>query len=34
MVAVTVTVSSQWSAVGGVVGRSPRFSTFAIGFSC
>jgi hypothetical protein len=34
MVAVTVVVSSRWSAVEGVVGRSPRFSAFVIGFSC
>jgi hypothetical protein len=34
MVAVTVAVSSRWSAVGGVVGRSPHFSAFAVGFSC
>jgi hypothetical protein len=34
MVAVTIAVSSRWSAVGGVVDRSPRFSAFAIGFSC
>jgi hypothetical protein len=33
MVAVTVGVGSRRSAVGGEVNRSPRFSTFLIGFS-
>jgi hypothetical protein len=33
MVAVTVAVRSRWSAVGGVVGRFPRFSAFVIGLS-
>jgi hypothetical protein len=34
MVTMTIAVSSRWSAIGGVVGRSPRFSAFTIGFSC
>jgi hypothetical protein len=33
MVAVAVTVRSRWSTVGDVMGRSPRFSAFAIGLS-
>jgi hypothetical protein len=33
-VTMTIAVSSRWSAIGGVVGRSPRFSAFTIEFSC
>jgi hypothetical protein len=34
VVTVAVVVGGRRSAVGGVVGHSPRFSAFVIGFSC